>query len=210
MRRAEIEVTEQLTGSADVQQASYKIARQATTSHSASRHVLMVILGMSHGSEFPVLEAQENYIRSATCWQNRTPYQCYLNLDDIDSAYAKAFGKYTYKSDDKATNLKVVKANHCRSMKMTARPLIAVSQECGTQWGTSVPNGTTKKKVDASRLSVTSWIVRTGTTIGQSATVSVCSKQHINRGNRSKGSPNLKKPSQQHARTVSSISCDKE
>ena len=101
MRRAEIEVTERLTESADVQQASYKIPRQATTPHSASRHSLMVSLGMPHGTEFPVVEAQESYVHSATYWRNGTPYQWHLHLDDIVSAYANALGNYTYKSDDK-------------------------------------------------------------------------------------------------------------
>ena len=105
-------------------------------------------------------------------------------------------------------NLKVVKPNHSTSIKMKARPLIAISQECGTPWDTSVPNGTTKKKEDASRMSVTSWVIKTRTAICQSATVSLCSKQHITRSNRSKGSLELKKPSHQYARSVPSIYCD--
>jgi hypothetical protein len=208
MRSAEIEETEQLTRSADVQQASYQIRRQLTTPHSAIHHSLMVSPGMSHGSEFPVVEGQESYVHLATCWRNGTPYQWYLHLVDIGSSYANTFGKYTYKTDDKATNLKVVKLDHSTSIKMTARPLIAISRECGTPWDTSMPNGTTKKKEDASRMSVTSWVIKTGTAIGQSAPASACSKQYITRSNRSKGSLELKKPSHQHARTVRSIYCD--
>lgn len=76
--------------------------------------------------------------------------------------------------------------------------------------GTSMPYGTTKKEEVASQLTAKSWVVRTGTAIGQSATFSVSNKQHINRGNRPKGLRDLKKPSHQHARPLSSVSCDSE
>lgn len=112
MRSAEIEETEQLKRSADVQQASYQIRRQATTPHSAIRHSLMVSPGMSHSSEFPVEVAQENNVHSATCWRDDTPCQWYLHLVDIGSSYGNTFGKNTYKTDDKATNLNIDKARH--------------------------------------------------------------------------------------------------
>jgi GDP-L-fucose synthase len=120
--------------------------------HPTNSHVLPALIRRFH-------EATETNAPSVTCWGTGTPLREFLDVDDLGEACVYAFEQWKPRPDE------LQFLNVGTGVVLTIRELAeAVAAATGykgeIRWYTSKPDGTSKKKLDVSRLAALGWRAR--------------------------------------------------
>ena len=131
--------------------------------HPTNSHVLPALIRR-------FIEAERSKVERVTCWGTGSPMREFLHVDDLGEASVFALENWI-PNEDHLSYLNVGTGQDVSIIELAELVAKVVGYAGAIEWDTSKPDGTPKKQLDVSRLSLLGWNARISLDKGLKSTV---------------------------------------